>query len=132
MKSTLDGSTRGIEARGFFVAIDHHPDTRLFDGQLTMNNGKLEIRSGLGGNATQTSAPPAMWPTNITARQSPRPASAPWLRSTLNVTWSLPSLSHREPCCWHPCSGPACQQRGSQAISRKRMSESVNVPCWRK
>lgn len=55
VKSTLDGSTRDIEAHGFFVAIGHHPNTSLFDGQLTMNNGYLDIRSGLGGNATQTS-----------------------------------------------------------------------------
>jgi len=55
VKSTQDGSTRDIEAHGFFVAIGHHPNTQLFDGQLTMNNGYLDIRSGLGGNATQTS-----------------------------------------------------------------------------
>jgi thioredoxin reductase (NADPH) len=55
VKSVLDGSTRDIDAHGFFVAIGHHPNTTLFDGQLAMNNGYLEIRSGLGGNATQTS-----------------------------------------------------------------------------
>ena len=55
VKSTLDGSTRDIEAHGFFVAIGHHPNTSLFEGQLSMNNGYLDIRSGLGGNATQTS-----------------------------------------------------------------------------
>ncbi|WP_242881309.1 NAD(P)/FAD-dependent oxidoreductase, partial [Stenotrophomonas maltophilia] len=51
VKSTLDGSTRDIDAHGFFVAIGHHPNTQLFDGKLAMNNGYLEIRSGLGGNA---------------------------------------------------------------------------------
>ena len=50
-----DGSTRDIEAHGFFVAIGHQPNTELFTGQLAMNNGYLEIRSGLGGNATMTS-----------------------------------------------------------------------------
>ncbi|MGE4460571.1 MAG: thioredoxin-disulfide reductase [Stenotrophomonas sp.] len=55
VKSTQDGSTRDIAAHGFFVAIGHHPNTTLFEGQLAMNNGYLEIRSGLGGNATQTS-----------------------------------------------------------------------------
>ncbi len=48
VKSTLDGSTRDIDAHGFFVAIGHHPNTTLFDGQLAMNNGYLEIRSGPG------------------------------------------------------------------------------------
>ena len=37
------------------VAIGHQPNTELFTGQLAMNNGYLEIRSGLGGNATMTS-----------------------------------------------------------------------------
>ena len=55
VKSTIDGSTREIPAHGFFVAIGHHPNTGLFEGQLAMDNGYLEIRSGLGGNATQTS-----------------------------------------------------------------------------
>ena len=55
VKSTLDGSTREIQAPGVFIAIGHHPNTALFEGQLAMNNGYLEIRSGLGGNVTQTS-----------------------------------------------------------------------------
>ncbi len=55
VKSVLDGSTRDIAAHGFFVAIGHHPNTSLFEGQLEMNNGYLVIQSGLNGNATQTS-----------------------------------------------------------------------------
>jgi thioredoxin reductase (NADPH) len=55
VRSTLDGSTRDLAAHGFFVAIGHHPNTGLFEGQLAMDNGYLEIRSGLGGNATETS-----------------------------------------------------------------------------
>lgn len=55
VKSSTDGSTRNIDAHGFFVAIGHHPNTQLFDGQLAMNNGYLEIRSGLNGAATETS-----------------------------------------------------------------------------
>ena len=57
VKSTLDGSTRDIPAHGFFVAIGHHPNTALFDGQLAMNNSYLTIQTGLAGNATQTSIP---------------------------------------------------------------------------
>ena len=48
-------STREIDVHGFFVAIGHTPNTTLFEGQLAMNNGYLEIRSGLGGGATETS-----------------------------------------------------------------------------
>ena len=57
LKSVQDGSTREIGVHGFFVAIGHTPNTTLFEGQLAMNNGYLEIRSGLGGNATETSVP---------------------------------------------------------------------------
>ncbi|NLW97673.1 thioredoxin-disulfide reductase [Luteimonas wenzhouensis] len=57
LKSVLDGSTREIDVQGFFVAIGHTPNTGLFEGQLAMDNGYIEIRSGLGGNATATSVP---------------------------------------------------------------------------
>jgi thioredoxin reductase (NADPH) len=55
LKSMQDGGTRDIAIHGMFVAIGHTPNTSLFEGQLAMNNGYLEIRSGLSGNATQTS-----------------------------------------------------------------------------
>ncbi len=52
-----DQSTREIEINGFFVAIGHTPNTSLFEGQLEMNGGYLNIQSGLAGGATQTSVP---------------------------------------------------------------------------
>ncbi len=55
IRSTKDESTREIAVHGFFVAIGHTPNTSLFEGQLEMKNGYLQIVSGLGGNATQTS-----------------------------------------------------------------------------
>ncbi|MBP3975050.1 thioredoxin-disulfide reductase [Pseudoxanthomonas spadix] len=57
VRSVLDGSTRDLVVHGFFVAIGHTPNTSLFDGQLAMNNGYLIIKSGLDGNATQTTVP---------------------------------------------------------------------------
>jgi thioredoxin reductase (NADPH) len=57
VKSVLDGSTQDLVVHGFFVAIGHTPNTSLFDGQLGMNNGYLNIQSGLDGNATQTTVP---------------------------------------------------------------------------
>ena len=57
LKSVQDGSTREIAVHGFFVAIGHTPNTTLFEGQLAMNNGYLEIRSGIDGNATATNVP---------------------------------------------------------------------------
>ena len=55
IRSTHDDSTREIAVNGFFVAIGHTPNTSLFEGQLEMKGGYLQIQSGLDGNATQTS-----------------------------------------------------------------------------
>ena len=55
LRSTRDDSTREIPVNGFFVAIGHTPNTSLFEGQLEMKGGYLQIQSGLDGNATQTS-----------------------------------------------------------------------------
>ncbi|MEO1421165.1 MAG: thioredoxin-disulfide reductase, partial [Pseudomonadota bacterium] len=35
----------------------HKPNTGIFDGQLDMTNGYIEIKSGLDGGATATSVP---------------------------------------------------------------------------
>ena len=59
VRSVLDDSIRVLDVHGVFVAIGHSPNTRLFEGQLAMNNGYLEVRSGIAGNATQTSVPGA-------------------------------------------------------------------------
>ena len=55
VSSTQGGGTREIAAHGFFVAIGHTPNTGLFEGQLAMDNGYLQIKSGLAGGATETS-----------------------------------------------------------------------------
>ena len=57
LRSTTDESTRDIEVQGFFVAIGHHPNTAIFDGQLDMRDGYLITHSGQNGNATATSVP---------------------------------------------------------------------------
>jgi len=46
-----------IELHGVFIAIGHHPNTSIFDGQLDMNGGYLKVQGGSNGNATQTSIP---------------------------------------------------------------------------
>ncbi|RMG32984.1 MAG: thioredoxin-disulfide reductase [Gammaproteobacteria bacterium] len=55
VKSTKDGSTQEIELQGIFIAIGHHPNTQIFEGQLKMNGGYITVHSGTNGNATATS-----------------------------------------------------------------------------
>lgn len=55
IKNRESGETEDIALEGVFVAIGHSPNTQIFDGQLTMNNGYIKVQSGLEGNATQTS-----------------------------------------------------------------------------
>ncbi|MGH8146090.1 MAG: thioredoxin-disulfide reductase [Rhodanobacteraceae bacterium] len=53
--NTSDASKREIVVTGMFVAIGHTPNTGVFEGQLDMHNGYIQIKSGLDGNATATS-----------------------------------------------------------------------------
>ena len=57
LKSTIDSSTREITVQGCFIAIGHHPNTDIFQGQLDMKDGYIVTKSGLQGFATQTSVP---------------------------------------------------------------------------
>ncbi|MFM2341441.1 MAG: thioredoxin-disulfide reductase, partial [Pseudomonadota bacterium] len=57
LKNTEDGSTRDLAVKGCFIAIGHHPNTDIFQGQLEMKDGYLVTRSGLDGFATMTSVP---------------------------------------------------------------------------
>jgi len=57
IKNVQDGTTKDLESMGVFIAIGHHPNTRIFAGQLAMTNGYIEVRSGTAGNATATSVP---------------------------------------------------------------------------
>ncbi len=57
IKNVRDDTTRDLELMGVFIAIGHHPNTRIFEGQLAMTNGYIEVRSGTAGNATATSVP---------------------------------------------------------------------------
>jgi thioredoxin reductase (NADPH) len=57
IQRTAGGEKRDIELHGVFVAIGHHPNTDLFEGQLEMHGGYLKVQSGTTGFATATSVP---------------------------------------------------------------------------
>tara|TARA_B110000003_G_scaffold102847_3_gene105108 strand:+ start:2594 stop:3529 length:936 start_codon:yes stop_codon:yes gene_type:complete len=50
-----DGGEINIPVMGVFIAIGHKPNTDIFDGQLDMNHGYIQIKSGTNGSATSTS-----------------------------------------------------------------------------
>ncbi|OZI37986.1 thioredoxin-disulfide reductase [Bordetella genomosp. 10] len=57
IRSTKDGATEDIAVKGAFIAIGHHPNTDIFQGQVDMKDGYIVTRSGLSGMATMTSVP---------------------------------------------------------------------------
>ncbi len=57
IKDTQSSSVETIEVMGAFIAIGHQPNTQIFAQQLEMENGYIKVKSGLEGNATQTSIP---------------------------------------------------------------------------
>ncbi len=57
VRSVADGATHEVSVTGVFIAIGHTPNTVLFDGQLDMTDGYIEVARGANGNATATSVP---------------------------------------------------------------------------
>lgn len=58
IKNVKSNTTEDIALDGVFIAIGHDPNTKIFQGQLTMNeSGYLETKSGQQGGATSTSVP---------------------------------------------------------------------------
>ena len=55
IKSTQDANTQDIAVQGLFVAIGHKPNTSMFDGQLNLRDGYIQVQSGTSGNATAAS-----------------------------------------------------------------------------
>lgn len=55
IKSTVDDSTKELDLTGIFIAIGHKPNTSIFEGQLEMKNGYIQVKSGTKGDATATS-----------------------------------------------------------------------------
>lgn len=57
LKSTVDESTQTVDVTGVFIAIGHKPNTAMFEGQLQLRDGYIQVQSGTAGNATATSVP---------------------------------------------------------------------------
>ena len=57
IKNTQNEKTKNKELKGVFIAIGHQPNTKLFEGQLDMENGYIKTKSGLDGQATSTNIP---------------------------------------------------------------------------
>ncbi|WP_315905447.1 thioredoxin-disulfide reductase [Vibrio fluvialis] len=55
LKDTQSADTEEFDVMGVFIAIGHQPNTAIFEGQLDMKDGYIIVKSGLEGNATQTS-----------------------------------------------------------------------------
>jgi len=55
IRNVKDDSTTDIDLQGVFIAIGHKPNTAIFEGQLDMEGGYIQVKSGTEGNATQTS-----------------------------------------------------------------------------
>ena len=55
IKNVKNDETKDVQLKGVFIAIGHKPNTDIFADQLDMKDGYLTVKSGLEGNATQTS-----------------------------------------------------------------------------
>lgn len=55
LKSTKDHSKQEVQVQGLFIAIGHKPNTSMFEGQLNLRDGYIQVQSGTSGNATATS-----------------------------------------------------------------------------
>jgi thioredoxin reductase (NADPH) len=57
LKDARTGVTQDIAVHGVFIAIGHTPKTQIFEGQLDMFGGYIQVKSGTEGNATATTVP---------------------------------------------------------------------------
>ena len=55
IKVDNSGNTIEKDVMGVFIAIGHKPNTDIFEGQLEMDNGYIQIKSGTSGMVTSTS-----------------------------------------------------------------------------
>ncbi|WP_234194901.1 MULTISPECIES: thioredoxin-disulfide reductase [Pseudacidovorax] len=57
LRNVQSGDKKQLDLKGCFIAIGHHPNTDLFQGQIELKDNYIVTRSGLNGFATMTSVP---------------------------------------------------------------------------
>ncbi|MDP3559088.1 MAG: thioredoxin-disulfide reductase [Legionellaceae bacterium] len=57
LRHTENNSVLDLPVEGVFIAIGHEPNTGIFQGQLDMQQGYIQVRSGTQGMATATKIP---------------------------------------------------------------------------
>lgn len=57
LRNVQSGEKKQLDLKGCFIAIGHHPNTDLFQGQIELKDNYIVTRSGLNGFATMTSVP---------------------------------------------------------------------------
>ena len=57
IKHAKSDAKKELDLKGVFIAIGHQPNTSIFEGQLDMTNGYIQIKSGIEGQATMSSIP---------------------------------------------------------------------------
>lgn len=55
IKNLLSNESKNLTLHGVFIAIGHKPNTSIFEGQLDMEHGYIQVKSGNKGQATATS-----------------------------------------------------------------------------
>lgn len=55
LRNVKDTTTKEITVHGVFIAIGHKPNTTIFQNQIAMRNGWIQVPGGNDGNATATS-----------------------------------------------------------------------------
>ena len=57
IKSIQGAKARDIALDGVFIAVGHQPNTQLFEQQIQMRGGYIQVKGGSEGDATATSIP---------------------------------------------------------------------------